>query len=115
MVGHGATFACLLGQMLRNCALLEAFLRLRWSGLPSQFHVLVALPCLQDPACSPLLDELRRVMFAADGPVVRAGRRCLRMSVQPQELLASYGNGRTTALSINLGRRPRGFISSPLA
>lgn len=96
-----------------NCALLEAFLRLRWSGLSSQFCVLVALPCLQDPACSPLLDELRRVMFGADGPVVRAGRRCLRMSVQPQELLASYGNGRTTALSINLGRRHAATLPPP--
>ena len=86
-----------------NCALLEAFLRLKWRGLPTEMHIVVALPCLHDPVCSTLIDEMRRIVFCPDGPVKRAGRRCVRLTVQPRELLATYASGRTTGLSVHVG------------
>ena len=66
-------------------------------------HIIVALPCLHDPVCSTLIDEMKRVVFCPDGPVRQAGRRCVRMVVQPRELLALYSSGGTTGLSVHVG------------
>eukprot|EP01043_Picozoa_sp_COSAG02_P039849 COSAG02_NODE_3177_length_7225_cov_253.074797_5_plen_629_part_00 len=85
-----------------NCALLQAFLRLNWRSLPMQMQIIVALPCLHDPVCSTLIDKMKRIVFCPDGPVKKAGRRCVRMAVQPRELLALYSTGRTTGLSVHV-------------
>ena len=95
-----------------NCAMLEYFVggdTPPWAGLPLHVSsddcltIIVATPCLQDPESSSLIQALCHAAFASDGPVRRAGWVCPRLVMQPQELLALYGTGRTTGMCVNLG------------
>ena len=91
-----------------NCAMLQHALGAepRWPGLgltSGRMQLIVGIPCLQDPCSSHFVREMQRVAFADSGPICLAGYHCDRLVLQPQELLAVYASGRTTALSVNLG------------